>query len=84
MSYYTNLGDYDLLGFTCNTNMNVLTSNAKFINPNDNIYKLHYTKTRQDPVDSINSYNKNTLKTPDDDDDIKQINTKKYKKCCTK
>jgi hypothetical protein len=80
MTYYTNLGDYALLGFTCNTNMNVLTSNAKFINPNDNIYNLHYTKTRQDPVDSINSSNQNTP----NDDDIKQINTKKYKKCCTK
>ena len=76
MSYYTNLGDYAVLGFTCNTNMNVLTSNAKFIPPDDKIYKLYYTRTRQDPIDSINLDNKNT---PENPCDIKQ-----YRKCCTK
>ncbi len=39
-----NIGTYAILGNTCQTSLNVLTSNTKFIPMDDPIYNMIYTK----------------------------------------
>ena len=46
---YGSQGNYAKLGVTCCTSMQVLLSNAKFIPPNDPVYKIYYTKTPELP-----------------------------------
>jgi hypothetical protein len=64
MSFYKY--DYAIGGESCQTNMDVLVDNKKFLSPNDMVYNLLYTRMQRYPL-----YNMWTDKTNDKIDNKK-------------